>query len=797
MMKNRLYRYLIPVATALCLTACDSGLLSKLGVDNPTSLFESVDVPGGRGTVSTREKMTVNKVEFSPDHKTFSVWTGVLDDIGPYPLTDSSVVRIELEGYDDGIKASHLELPTLVKAWNTENDNVKKLGVKLLVLVDLSLTQEQIDAQRDAVAEMLTVFDKEDVYVAFMSGDTVSPSRPVTDYILNMYFKKWSDRKLLYRSILTEIEALKKGGDPWADARQVKLVVFSDGKVYDQEDVPLDPDHFKIENQLINELVPGQESINVFYVNFGRVNAPEQEDESHNVLSSVCESSGGTFFPSFSWTLLEDAMVGPDVRRVASNRFDFVNPDGKVFRGDNSQLKIKFYSVKEDRLLATATASYQEGSLFHPIIVNGDPLREVILEGLGVGLLILLLIYLVFQFVVPYIRYRIFLKKHVVRHTGKKMAIGAIAVAESCYLCKAPFVEGDEVVVKCEHTMHKSCWDENEYHCPEYGRHCKHGSHFYDKENLFDKRNASFYLPWLLMAVVAALLAWVAFTIMSDYTSKHILEYLLPEEFISSAEGGTHLNQLPFSSFSLSFFLTLGIAWLAFPRKRFLISLDILVRGLVAGVCTTILYLLVSAACLAFKLQTVSFLLNLIPWILSSVLIAFFGTYNSRIKLKKSIFLIALAVSLVSMYLWTSLYMFTGVDFRVLILYSFVIYTVGIAISVASSAPKSEHYFLHTQGAVKSMDVALYKWFRANPNAIVSIGKSVDCSLQLNWDLKGNVAPVHAEITMKRGVLRLKALEEGVLMNGKPLPVDKYKSLYHGSTFQIGLTHFTYQEKDI
>jgi hypothetical protein len=159
--------------------------------------------------------------------------------------------------------------------------------------------------------------------------------------------------------------------------------------------------------------------------------------------------------------------------------------------------------------------------------------------------------------------------------------------------------------------------------------------------------------------------------------------------------------------------------------------------------------------------------------------------------------LVAVLVSLVAMNIWSSIYMFTGVDFRVLLLYSFMIYTVGIALSIASAAPHSEHYFLQVQGSVKTMDVALYKWFRTNPNAVVSIGKSVDCSLQLSWDLKGNVAPVHAEIVKKKGIPRLKALEDGVLYQGKPLPVDKYKKLYHGTTFQIGQTLFTYQEKDI
>ena len=137
-MKNRLYRYLLPVATALCLTACDSGLLSKLGVDNPTSVFESADLPGLSGSAGAREKMVVNKVEFSPDYKTFSVWTGILDDIGPYALTDSSVVRIEVEEYLDGIKTPANVTPKLVKALNTESDQVKEMGVKILVIVDIS-----------------------------------------------------------------------------------------------------------------------------------------------------------------------------------------------------------------------------------------------------------------------------------------------------------------------------------------------------------------------------------------------------------------------------------------------------------------------------------------------------------------------------------------------------------------------------------------------------------------------------------------------------------------------------------
>ena len=793
----RLFRYLIPIAAALCLAACQGGVFSRLGVNDPTKMFETSSVHGTRAEAQAQEKMVVNKVEFSSDHKNFSVWTGVLRDIGPYPLTDSTVVRIEVESYDDGVRNSSRETPRLVRALNTERDNVKALGIKALVLIDLSLTQDQIDAQLDAVKEMLTVFDKDNLYLAFVSGNTVTPSRQVSPYILEKYFTKWSDQKLLLRSMLGKIHEIQAGGEPWADARQVKLIVFSDGLVYDSDNKPFDPEHFKTENALLNSVAGGAEGLSVFYVNFGKAEDDGEDSESHNVLSSICETTGGAFLPSFNWTLLESSMLGPDIRAVASNRFDFVNPDGKVYRGDNQELKLKFYTVSEGRLIASATAHICEGSFFDPVIVNGVSLKEVLAEGLSVCLLILLVIYLVFQLLVPYIRYRIFLRKYVIRHTGKNMAIGDVPVAESCYLCKAPFEEGDEIVVKCEHTMHKSCWDENEYHCPEFGRHCKHGSHYYDKNNLLDKRNASFYLRWLLMAVIMGTCTWLAFSIYTDNVHRHLLEFIIPASAMTQDAINVHLTPLPTYGFMLAFFLTLGVAFMAMRRICWKDYADMLLRALASGAISAILYLLVSLACIALRLKSVSYFMNIIPWTLSSFMCAVIGTYGTRIRLKKSMVLMAVGVSLVSMILWSMVYMQIGVDFRLLLLYSTLLYMVGMALAIASLAPQSEHYFLHVQGAVKTMDIALFKWFRSNPGAVVSIGKSVDCSLQLSWDLQGKVAPVHAEITMTKGVPQIKALEEGVLFGGKPLPVDKYKNLYHGSSFQIGQTLFTYEEKDI
>jgi hypothetical protein len=190
-------------------------------------------------------------------------------------------------------------------------------------------------------------------------------------------------------------------------------------------------------------------------------------------------------------------------------------------------------------------------------------------------------------------------------------------------------------------------------------------------------------------------------------------------------------------------------------------------------------------------------ILDCIPWALMSWIIMLAVTIFTKIKIRKWFFLVAMAVGLVSMYIWVFFYSDSMMDYRVALLLSYIIYSVGIALCIARLAPKSERYFLHVEGAIKEMDIALYKWLRVSSTHIVTIGKSVDCNIQLSWDVNGTVAPLQAEIRQYRGSLRLCAIEEGVFIGDKPLPVGKEEWLYHGKRFTIGNTTFTYIEKDL
>ena len=121
---------------------------------------------------------------------------------------------------------------------------------------------------------------------------------------------------------------------------------------------------------------------------------------------------------------------------------------------------------------------------------------------------------------------------------------------------------------------------------------------------------------------------------------------------------------------------------------------------------------------------------------LSGFVITLAVAYGTDIKLKKALVgaVISIIFGLGSMYLWSFAFN-SQIDTREFLLLSYMIYCIGFAISVAATCPKSERYFLRVEGPIKEMDIALYKWMNATiRNKRVTIGKSVNCDLQMSWD---------------------------------------------------------------
>lgn len=764
--------------------------------------------------VMENDQLEVVDMVFDENYKNFHVDVKIKENYAPEKIariTDLKVVakefRMDFKELDD--KAQ----PQFLGEMNVKSERIAEYGLKVLILVDLTLDEEQVQKQKIAINNLKSLFSHDNLYVAFMKKNTVSETYPVTDYVLENFFVSDTSHKRLYRSILSKLGEMNDKEDSlWASIPDSKkaLVIFSDGRIY-EDNKPIDSGHFDLQRQLVEK---GKDlaGFPVCYVNFQNEITDEEEvdieNEAENIVTYLCNQTGGRYFPSFVWVQLSKQLSNMINVGEVDFRLYFSNPDYKVYRGIKRWLKIEtFY---KDSLIVSGHKAYSLGSIYHPIIVNGVSTWKVFVRGIVISLCMLVLVYLVLQFIVPRILYELFKRKHVTHYVGKNMSFHNIQVEESCYFCKAPFEKGEEIVAKCEHVMHKSCWDENEYKCPEYGRKCKEGSHYYNSFNLFDVQNAPYYMKWLLAGVMAGALSWCLFILNLwhiGYDSLVQMMFKMAEVDPNSemAKGlmdkfGGGLYYTPYFGMYIGLFLTLFLSILSSHGKWWWKrSLFVLVKALLAGFCGYVTFVLTGIVSLALGLYGDTLLLDWIPWTLNGFVIAYVVSYKTDIKLRKALLgaTVSILFGLGSMYIW-KFYQNAQVDTRNLLLVSNMIYSIGLSLSLAFHFPRSERYFLRVEGAVKTMEIAIYKWMNAQViNRRITIGKSVDCNLQMSWDINSNIAPIQVEMVSERGNIYLIALEKGVYMDDKPVVQDKKIQLYHGDSFKIGQTLFTYVEHDI
>lgn len=779
--------------------------------DNDDMAVFFTDIEEELGLIGEDTGMIVKDVVFSPDNKTFYVTTHITRDIGPYALTDSLKTKIIVEEKINGVPLDASSSSKLVKATNTGSDEIAKMGYKVLALIDLTTNQLSVDTQKKMLEEMATVFNHDNLYVAFMEDGKVSETMLLSPYIFDNYFvASEKNDKYLFGSILEKEQELSDWALDSNDNLPLSLVVFTDAQVYDEDDYPIENDYFQKKNRLLEFADSIQKkNITVNFINVSNSSDEFEEtdnDEVHSIFNLIAEKTNGVHQERFNYTELQKTILGEEGEAIADDRFDFVNPDRKVYSGSENELKISFYNIEDGKFITSATARIVKGSSYRPVIVNGLSTPLVILKGCVITIVILLVAWFIFQIVVPFIKYQYFLKKHIVAYTGTNMSINNRKVVDTCYYCKAPFEKGEKIVVKCDHTMHKECWDENEYHCPEHGSKCKEGSHYYNGRHLLDPLNAPFYLKWILISILAAGCAWVVFTAHLHTVVGEMFERLIfaftevpagtKEADLAIQEFDDPMGQAPAFGLTLGFFLTFGLSWLTVhvtDIKRQWIEIS--ARSILSGIACCLVFF--SIAVIGFTVEwEIAYLVDWIPWSVSAFILVFASTWRTPVKIKPYVWWVCLILGVCAMLLWAIQFKGANSDYRIFQLIIFIIYSLTLALCIAYEAPRSDHYFLRMTGGIKPIDVALFKWFKNNPDYIVTIGRSVDCSLQLSWDIRNDIAPVQAEIKKKGSACILIPIEEGLIMKDKKIKPGKKITLYNGLKFFIGDTEFTYIEKD-
>lgn len=751
------------------------------------------------------DNLVINSITFDPSYKTAVMRATALEDYGNHFVVDSCFRGLEIYESSKFVNVIHERLDLdAVGVRDLTTERFDSLGIKILVLADLTLPQKDIDKEREAVGNIRANLHNDNLYISFLKSDgVITDTELVTDYIMENCFEEDINGidKHLYAGILSKMQEIHSRPDIFGTEGQVVLLAMSDGCVWGT-DQPLDPDHFEVQEELNRYCRDSSLSAPIYYSNFGNLEMGDFLAASkNNEILTLCKTTGGLYQDKFRWLDFCNAVSKAFGLPDETFEINMVNPDGRIYTGEVLTMRVEMRSPL-DSLILSGEINYSV-SEYGSVIVNGASTAAILFNGMLIWIVLMLVTFIAFQYIEPWIRYKIFQKKYVTRYKGPNMSMNGILVAEECYLCKAPFKAGDEIVAKCEHTMHKQCWDENEYHCPEYLGHCTHGAHYYNSENRSDLKNARYFAKWLYVGLLAAFFGWV----LAQLSSTNAFDFRVHQSFIKTLD--TILTQ-PLPSQTLSDSTLASWASKIYACAALLIGLmvvqhkqwgkrlaEIFVRALLVAACT---FYTMEAAVLSFSFiesASIGILVSFVAFSTATLLFVAIMSFRTPVKPRKKVIAACLAFLFIHILVWNSVLTSYLIDYRIIQLYFYMGYTVLLSIGIATFAPRSNRYVLHTEGCLKTTDIALYKWFRANPEMIVTIGKSVDCNIQMSWDIKGDIAPLQASIFMKNSACYLKAEEGGVtLANGKPLKEGKSVKLYHSTSFTIGTTKYTYTEMD-
>ena len=778
-MINRLYSLTLALAVAFASVSCSE--IQQL-------------VPADR----TFDKMVVDHSVVSDDCRQITLHL-VQEEVNSFktlPDLDEIVLTESYKGYK---ALSDRMQPKVSGVTRPISDELRKMGAANLVLVDLTLPQELVDKQKTAILGLHSLFSEDNLFVMFMGDREVSQPMLVTEYVFNNYFvSKEGATKYLNRSILKAYGYLESRNPLFEGLDSFMITVMSDGRLY-SDGRPVDSDHFEIQKMLLAKAGKYGDKHELYFkcVDDGAANDAE------DFMRTICGITGGAYLKDNAWMPNIREYLKAQGKEYCDYKIVLDNPDGKLYGGCYSLL-IEGYDNGEK--VIESTVEYAIGTPYSPTITGGDDLATIYAWGFITLVFGFILVYLIGQVVAPYISYQRFRRKNVLSYTRNLVGPGGIVVGDICYLCKAPFKEGDAIVAKCPHTMHEECWEENGQHCPEHGRKCPEGAHYYNKERIFtDFGNASVYVKWLLAALVAGYVGWIFFMlsggsdagIISNTTVSNLLGKMGPVSDNAAVGMEVRLERMPVRIMRLSFIVTAMLSALALHNRLWYEkAVQVALRASISAFLCALAFFLEPALCLIFRIPVGVYFMDWIPWILSSVIIPYSATYRTGAKIQFIPLVVTGLVCWATIALWMLGFMASGYDYRVHLLFSFQIMAVGIALTIASASPRSESYFLQVSGAVKEMDIALYKWFKTSPDRIVRIGKSVDCDLNLSWDIQSLVPAMAAEIHLKGHTPYVRALEDCVFFGKRPLKIGKSYRLFHGRRFSIGKTEFMYVEKD-
>ena len=749
-----------------------------------------------------------HKIEFTDMN-----WTTHADTIS---LKFKIVRQSEKEFWDDirphevGIVNDLISVRDVITLTRNKENIPEDILVSLLI--DRSIQPDDMKTVREAVRNFVDSLPVNTVYISFFDNETGNTELITSNSFRNFEYKftATDNNKIIFDAALKKFQELSGETDPafnpeitakaQNDTIKKYLIILTDGKINAND--PQTSSNLQDFTDYISEWDNGENNkntIEIYAIRYG-----EENQNVDKLLSYLCKDIRkdlvkGEFYPAAQNEIFDKLKDFSD--RISAD-YELVLVNGsRIYAGEP---RILLMQIEKNGKKAMGTKNYVIGTLANPIETMSGNIITKLFFGFFLGLLAFFIAYFLIQVAVPYLIFKTsnFDKKYVKLHKPQDDEL------VKCSICLEDLIEGEEVVVKCQHIAHKYCWRENGYKCTEYGQNCKDGKQYYfDKDKPFSEVNRPYFMKWVLYGLTGGLLSWIAYQFIIAYYPLRfgsfitiLLNCFYPAADMKNLETAdyllsflTKIDPLLWAGLLLGFILSIMFAYInEYRKKNFNVWLKIFLRGFLGAGAGFVSFLIGAIIIIACKANGINLLIDWIPWSL------FGGFLGLCLSIKTTIvWRHALLGGILSGAFSFALLFLSMLFGSYAVLGSFMIYSAGLGFSIVTVHYTVQKYFLKYKGP-REGEIAIHKWMSISGGSNdVTIGKSNQCIIQMNWDNHANIQDMHAKlyIDKKMKMPYLKVMEDNMSFNGSMVRRNSELQLKHGVTFKIGNTEFQYIEK--
>jgi hypothetical protein len=682
-------------------------------------------------------------------------------------------------------------------------------NILVMLLVDRSIHNDDMENVRQAVSNFVGTLPENTVYISFFD-EQLRSSKRITSENFNDFqneFTITSNYKYIFDAALKKFQELCGEKGLTTDQRLIErienadikkyLVLLTDGRIDENNALTaFTVQKFSDYVQTWDKDATNNNRVEIHAIRFGDVRSDVDQ-----TLSYLCVDlrnanvKGGLYIAdpdAFIAKLMVTDKTYPDYELTIAN------PAGETGYGAGKNMQIRIHANGKT---ADGQSEYALGTLMKPVKSGFDNHWRQLWVGALFSIALMMITFFVLYILIPFLKVYLsdFDKKYVRYYSFDD---GSVL---QCHYCKNEILDGDEIVVKCKHTVHKHCWVENGCKCADYGENCKEGKQFFfDTGKLLQRDNRLFYADFALWGMIGGLVSWLIY---------HLITYWFPypfEAFTSSllAKFYPGYGENPVVFLRLVLMLKTGSIMLAGLLSGFILLFVILYRNKYREKHFSVMRVVLKSM-LGALVGWASFLLGAIlviyckagvntapvewiPWALSGCV------WGWCLSLRTNAVMLhtmtgGLIAGLVGFFV-----LFLGKFFGAYaVLFGFMALGAALGIAFISARRTVHKYYLTFQQGNETAKVAIHKWMSvAGGSRDVTIGKSGDCTICMNWDTHNSVRDVNVSLYVdkKDKTPVLKVMDDYILYNRTVARKNEEFVLKHGARFKIGNTEFRYVE---